>query len=164
MILRRHIHIGSPQLTHIPSGNQGYCTDPHISLLQKLHNHYRLFMICFRKRILKRRPTVTQGLSPHFLRSVDVSQCHIVKILKYFRTDIVKTANPCFFWVTSVCSGHKLMCHQHISLCRIDLTLLQSSHNTLFISINVIPLQSMAYCRRFQKRQKIYRYWSILIF
>ena len=84
-----HIHIGSSQLTHIPSGNQGYCTDPHISLLQKLHNRYRLFMICFRKRILKRRPTVTQGLSPHFLRSVDVSQCHIVKILKYFRTDIV---------------------------------------------------------------------------
>ena len=86
--------ITSVQAVYVPADD---LTDPHISLLQKLHNRYRLFMICFRKRILKRRPTVTQGLSPHFLRSVDVSQCHIVKILKYFRTDIVKTANPCFF-------------------------------------------------------------------
>ena len=164
MILRRHIHIGSPQLTHIPSGNQRYCTDPHISLLQKLHNRYRLFMICFRKRILKRRPTVTQGLSPHFLRSVDVSQCHIVKIPEHICLHLVDTSNGNLFRIAAHGTYHKLMCHQHISLCRIDLTLLQSSHNTLFISINVIPLQSMAYCRRFQKRQKIYRYWSILIF
>ena len=153
--LGRYFPICSPYLPHIPKRDKGHESDVNHTLLPQLHHADRLLVANLREGVLQGRPRVADGLPTDLLWAVEVSQRHIVEVLKHLGRDLVQTTHRQFLGLTGTAAQNKLMGHQHVPLGRVDLPPINGIGHSLLVSRYLCLRIGMTKDGRFQVRQKI---------
>ena len=89
----RKLIVGAFQFNHVTEWGEGNLSDNQRPLGPQLDDCGRLTVLCLRKRVLQGRAAISDPGIFDVLRSVDMTQCHIVEWCKYRVGNTVAAAN-----------------------------------------------------------------------
>ena len=84
-----------------------------------------------------------------------MSQCNIIKGLKYLCIHIIHSANGDFLRIRADRTCHKLMCHQNIDRCSVKFHLFNAYTNRLRIGKRLLNVKEMTHQCRLDKGKKV---------
>ena len=139
---------------HIVRRVQRHGMHADVSLFPHFHHRDRFFLIDLGKGILHQRTGVAQGLPGAFLRLMDMSQRHVIKIGKDGCVDIVQPAQGLFFGIGNFRAGNELMADQHVPLGRIHRRMPQHRLHRVLIGFDLLVRIKLPNLHGLQKRQQ----------